>query len=214
MKTDDLIAALSSDLDPVQPRAVGGRLGLGLGIGVAISAAVMVLWLGVRPDLMPAMHTGPFWTKFAFALSVAVLGFGLIDRLARPDGEGGMFGPLILAPLGIMIALAIYQLVGAPADAQMPMIMGHSSQVCARNIVVLSLPIFAALFWSLRALAPTRLTVAGAAAGVLAGAAGTLIYAFHCNESAAPFVAIWYSAGIAAMGLLGALLGRLLLRWQ
>ncbi|MEI9992421.1 MAG: DUF1109 domain-containing protein [Rhizomicrobium sp.] len=214
MKTDDLIAALSSDLEPARPRAVGSRLALGLGIGVVVSAAVMVLWLGVRADLMHAMMTGPFWMKFVYALSVAVLGFGLIDRLARPDGEGGIFGPLILAPLGVMIALAIYQLVLAPDDQRMAMMMGVSYEVCAFNIVVLSIPVFAGLFWSLKALAPTRLTLAGGVAGILAGAAGTVIYGFHCTESAAPFVAIWYTMGIAAVALLGAVFGRVLLRWQ
>lgn len=213
MKTDDLIAALSADAAPVPRRAVARRLALGLGIGAMLSASVMVLWLGVRADLMHAMMTGPFWMKFAYAFSVAVLGFGLIDRLARPDGEGGVFGPLILAPLGVMIVLALYQLIGAPDDERMAMMMGGSSQVCARNIILLSLPVFAGVFWSLRSLAPTRLTLAGGVAGVLAGAAGTLIYAFHCDETAAPFVVIWYTLGIAAIGVLGALLGRLLLRW-
>ncbi|MEI9993037.1 MAG: DUF1109 domain-containing protein [Rhizomicrobium sp.] len=213
MRTDDLIAALSADVDPMPRRAVGRHLALGLGTGVAISAALLVLWLGVRTDLMHALASGPFWMKFVYAASVAVLGFGLIDRLARPDGEGGVFGPLILAPLGVMIALALYQLAGASAAERMALMMGHSSQVCARNIVVLSAPIFLGLFWSLRALAPTRLTLAGTVAGIVAGAAGTAIYAFHCNESAAPFVVIWYTLGIAAVGLIGALLGRLMLRW-
>ena len=213
MKTDDLIAALSQDLAPVPRRAVGGRLALGLGAGVAVSFALMVLWLGMRPDLMPAMMTAPFWMKFAYAFAVAVFGFGLIDRLARPEGEGGMFGPLILAPLAVMIALAIYQLAGATEAQRMALMMGGSSRICPRNIVILSLPVFVGVFWALRALAPTRLTLAGAAAGVLAGAAGTVIYAVHCTETAAPFVAIWYTLGIAAMGLLGAALGRLMLRW-
>ena len=213
MRTDDLIAALASDVEPMPPNKVGRTIGLGLAVGAVVSAAVMVLWLGVRADLMHAMMTGPFWMKFAYALSVAVLGFGLIDRLARPDGQGGVFGPLILAPLGVMVALAVYQLVGAPEDLRMRMMLGGSYQVCARNIVILSTPIFFGLFWALRLLAPTRLTWAGAVAGVLAGAAGTFIYAFHCNESAAPFVAIWYTTGIAAVGALGALLGRLTLRW-
>ena len=214
MKTDDLIAALSADIEPARPRAVGRRLALGLGVGAVVSAALMVLWLGVRADLMQAMMTPPFWMKFGYSLSVAALGFGLIDRLARPGGEGGIFGPLIFAPLGFMIAMALYRLFQAPDAQRMAMVMGHSSQVCARNIVVLSIPIFAGLFWSLKQLAPTRLTLAGAVAGTLAGAAGTFIYAFHCNESAAPFVAVWYTLGIAAVGVLGAVFGRVLLRWQ
>src|ERR1700710_2854416 len=107
MKTDDLIAALSADLDPMPKRAVGRRLALGLAIGAALSAAVMVLWLGVRADLMHAMMTGPFWMKFAYAFAVAVLGFGLIDRLARPGGEGGGVGPVILVTPAVMIVLAL-----------------------------------------------------------------------------------------------------------
>jgi len=182
-------------------------------MGAIVSVAIMVLWLGVRADLMDAMRTGPFWMKFAYALSVAILGFGLIDRLARPEGEGGLFGPMILAPLAVMTALAIYQLAGAPEELRMKMMLGATYQVCARNIVIVSTPIFFGLFWSLRSLAPSRLTLAGGAAGVLAGAVGTFIYALHCNESAMPFVAIWYTLGIAAVGALGALLGRVTLRW-
>jgi hypothetical protein len=53
----------------------------------------------------------------------------------------------------------------------------------------------------------------GAIAGLLAGATGAFIYAFHCDESAAPFVALWYTIGISLVGLLGAALGRILLRW-
>jgi len=213
MKTDDLISALAADLAPVSKRAVARHIVFGVGIGASISIALLVLWLGLRPDLHDAMATGPFWMKVLFALSVAGLGFGLIDRLARPGGEGGIFGPLIVAPLAVMIALATVQLILAPRAVWMAMMMGHSAHVCARNIVVLSLPVFAGIFWALRALAPTRPTLAGAAAGLLSGAVGTMVYCFHCNETTAPFVAIWYSAGIGAVGVLGALFGRLMLRW-
>ena len=113
----------------------------------------------------------------------------------------------------VMTVLAIYQLAGAPEELRMKLMLGASYQVCARNIVIISAPIFLGLFWALRSLAPSRLTLAGAIAGVLAGAVGTFIYAFHCNESAMPFVAIWYTLGIAAVGALGALLGRATLRW-
>ena len=213
MKTDDLISALASDVCTLPRHAVGRTLGLGLAMGVVVAVAIMVLWLGVRADLMGAMRTGAFWMKFAYALSVAILGFGLIDRLARPDGEGGLFGQMILAPLAVMTALAIYQLSGAPEELRMKMMLGGSYEVCARNIVIISAPVFLGLFWALRSLAPSRLTLAGGVAGVLAGAVGTFIYAFHCNESAMPFVAIWYTLGIAAVGALGALVGRATLRW-
>lgn len=213
MKTDDLIAALASSVEPAPRHAVARKLGLGLALGVVVSVAIMVQWLGVRADLMPAMMTGPFWMKFAYAFSLAVLGFGLIDRLARPGGEGGAFGAIFFVPLVVMGALALAQLASAPAGLRLPMLLGGSYQVCTRSIVLVSAPIFFGLFWALRSLAPTRLTLSGAVAGLLAGAAGTFIYAFHCTESAAAFVAVWYTLGIVAVGALGALLGRLLLRW-
>ncbi|MBV9904996.1 MAG: DUF1109 domain-containing protein [Alphaproteobacteria bacterium] len=213
MKTDDLISALSADLEPVNQRAVAQRLALGLGIGMVLSFALMAMWLGFRPDMDAATGTPMFWMKFVYALSIAAFGFVLADRMARPDVEGGIWAALIFAPLAFMAAMAIYRYMGAPEADRTHLVMGGSSQVCARNIVILSLPIFTGLFWSLRALAPTRQTLAGAVAGVLAGAAGTFIYAFHCTEYAAPFVAIWYTLGIAAMGILGAALGRMMLRW-
>lgn len=213
MKTDDLIAALAKDVAPAPRHAVARRLALGLGLGAAASIPIMVATLGVRADLMPAMMTGPFWLKLAYTLSLALLAFGLIDRMARPDGEGGTWGRMILIPLAVMTALAIYQLAGAPADLRMSMLAGGSYQVCARNIVIVAAPIFVGVFLALRALAPTRLTLAGAAAGLLAGALGASIYAFHCTETAAPFMAIWYTLGIMCVGAVGALLGRLLLRW-
>jgi len=53
----------------------------------------------------------------------------------------------------------------------------------------------------------------GAAAGLLAGAAGALIYALHCPEMDAPFLAIWYLPGMLIPTAAGTLLGPRLLRW-
>jgi hypothetical protein len=47
----------------------------------------------------------------------------------------------------------------------------------------------------------------------IGGAAGAAIYAFHCPETALPFMAVWYVAAIALVAGLGAVLGRRLLRW-
>jgi hypothetical protein len=65
----------------------------------------------------------------------------------------------------------------------------------------------------MRGLGPTNLRAAGAIAGLTSGGVGAAVYALHCPESAAPFIVIWYSLGMAAAGALGALLGPRLLRW-
>lgn len=212
MRTDNLIAALAGDLAPVRRRYVLGMLGLGLVGGMIVSAGIMTAWLGLRPDLGDAITTAPYWIKFAYTLALALCGLRIVERQARAGGKPGAALGFAGLALVVMAGLAAAQLA-VPDAPRHALIMGHTANVCARNIFVLSLPIFVGLFWALRRLAPTRLTVAGASAGLLAGAAAAWVYAFHCDESAAPFMAIWYTLGIAAAGLLGALLGRFALRW-
>jgi hypothetical protein len=94
------------------------------------------------------------------------------------------------------------------------MLMGHSAMLCPWRILVIGLPILAGAVWAVRGLAPTRLGLAGLAAGVAAGGLGAAIYALACNETSAPFLAVWYTLGIAALTGLGALFGSRLLRWR
>jgi hypothetical protein len=78
---------------------------------------------------------------------------------------------------------------------------------------VVTIPKLIGALWGLRRMAPTRLALTGAIAGLFAGAAGAWVYAFHCGESGALFVSVWYTLGIVSVGVLGALLGRFVLRW-
>ncbi len=50
-------------------------------------------------------------------------------------------------------------------------------------------------------------------AGLAAGGIAATMYGLHCPEWAASFVATWYSLGILASGVLGAVIGRRVLRW-
>ncbi|MGZ6040311.1 MAG: DUF1109 domain-containing protein, partial [Phenylobacterium sp.] len=94
------------------------------------------------------------------------------------------------------------------------LMMGDSASVCPWRILVIGLPLLAGAVWAVRGLAPTRLGLAGLAAGGAAGAISAAIYGFHCNETAAPFVAIWYTAGMAIVAALGGVVGSRLLRWR
>ena len=213
MRTDDLIDRLSGALEPVPPSRVLRVLALGLGGGAVLSAIIMTATIGIRADLMDAMGGQAFWLKFVYTFVVAALGLVVVDRLARPDADIRRVLPLLAVPVLAMVSLAAMQMLPADAATRHALIMGHSARVCSILIAGLALPLFAGLFWSLRQLAPTRLTEAGAAAGLLAGSAAASIYAFHCTESTPTFIAIWYSAGILLTTLLGAALGRILLRW-
>lgn len=213
MTSDDLVERLVADLKARPPLPVLGRFGLGVGAGMIVSAILMLVWLGPRADLVSAVSTAAFWMKFAYTLGLSLLALAAATRLARPGGRAGTAVPAVGIVVALLAGVALFQLASAVPEARRPLLLGASAARCPFNIVALSLPIFLGALWAMRGLAPTRLALAGAAAGLVAGAAGAWVYAFHCNESAAPFVAIWYTAGIAAVALLGALGGRWLLRW-
>lgn len=213
MKTDDLIAALATDLPSAQPRQIERRVAL-----VLIPAGILVftglVWsLGMRDDLMVAMRGGAFWGKAAYTILLSFTGFWLLSRTGRPGQS--VRGPLII--LGLILAsvfgLAAYELVAMPMPERMPAVMGDSARVCAPNIVLLSLIAAPFVFWAARAFAPTRPWLAGAAAGLLTAGLATTLYGLHCPEHTASFVAVWYTLGMTVAVAIGALIGRLVFRW-
>ena len=114
--------------------------------------------------------------------------------------------------LAVWLVAAVVLGNAAPAQ-RVDLVFGDTWKYCPFNIALISLPLFAAALWAMKGLAPTRLVLAGASAGLLAGALGALVYALHCPESAAPFLAVWYVLGIAIPTLAGAVLGPRVLRW-
>ena len=212
MKTEDLIAALSLELEPaigVRRRLVGAAA-----LGALAAGVLMVAWLGLRPDYPAAFGKPMFWMKAAYAGLIALGGFIAVERLSRPGGSARKGWSLLAAVLAVWAAVSLWRLGGAPAADRMGMVMGETWRVCPRNILVLSLPLLAVTILAVRALAPTRLVLAGAACGLLAGGLAALVYGLHCPESTMPFVAVWYSLGISASVLIGAALGPWVLRWR
>jgi hypothetical protein len=212
MRTDDLIAQLAGGLEPIKTGSVTRLLLGALALGIAGSALVLLLVLGPRPQLGAVMTHSGMWTKLAYSFAIAAIGLRLAERAGRPGAEMTRPTLLLALPLLAIALLAAFQMSAPGADIP-SLVMGRSSRVCAFNVLIVALPTLAAAFWALRRLAPTRLTLAGAGAGLLAGAAGAFVYCFHCNEEAAPFIAIWYTLGIGVTAGLGALLGRHFLRW-
>jgi hypothetical protein len=155
-----------------------------------------------------------FWLKLAYSGALGGLGLVLAARLSRPGARIDLVLTGSAAGLVALIAvIATTQLVNAPAELRMPMMMGHSWSLCPWLIVTVAAPIYLAMALGLRGLAPTRPTLAGAAAGLAAGGIGAAVYALHCPEYEPAFIAVWYTAGILVSAGLGALIGSRLLRW-
>jgi hypothetical protein len=211
--TPDFIEDLVKDLKPTGPWQVERRLAIGIGAGLAVSVAAMAIGLGVRPDIEVAVATPFFWVKFGYTILLALAMAAAAERLSRPGGRAaGAAGAGILIVITVAVLAAI-ELATAQADAWRPLIMGSSAVKCPWYILALAAPILAGTLWAMRGLGPTRLPPAGLAAGLVSGAAGAWIYSFHCDEYAIPFLAIWYTLGIAIVGAAGAGLARVALRW-
>jgi len=212
MQTDDLIAQLSQGLEPVRPGTVGRQAALGVCVGLALSITLMLTWLGLRYDFSDALVSFGMWMKLGYAFALAALALWAMERLGRPGSDVRLPLLLLALPVGMIVFLSAIQMMAPGAD-RAALVMGHSSDVCAINILCCSLPLLAGGFWILRRMAPTNLGLAGTMVGLFAGAAGAFVYAFHCTEAAAPFILAWYTLGIGLSALTGAILGPWLLRW-
>ncbi|MDM0103720.1 DUF1109 domain-containing protein [Variovorax sp. J22R24] len=213
MKTDDLVAMLATGAAPVPPGAASRRLSIALLVGVPLSFAWMTLVYGMRRDLAQVMVWPMFWVRMLLPICVAVTGFVILQRLARPGVLVRRAWLGLVAPLGVIWVMAAVMLLSSPAEERPTLIMGQTWRTCAMNIATISLPVFIAALVALKGLAPTRPALAGAAAGAMAGGVGAAVYALHCQELAAPFLAVWYVAGISLPVVVGALAGPRILRW-
>ena len=213
MRTEELVAMLAQGAGPVERGAAARRFAIALGCGGLAAAVAMHALYGISPTLAQDAALSMFWWKLAFVAIVAAAGVAAVRRLARPGAALARLPWLLIAPVAVLWLLAAAELTGATSADRAPLILGQTWQVCSFRIAVLSLPVFAALLWAMRGLAPTKLRLAGAAAGLCAGGVGALAYSFHCPELAASFLGIWYVIGMLIPAAVGALIGPLLLRW-
>lgn len=213
VRTRDLVSMLAAGVAPVDHHILGKRFGGALLFGMLGATGLLVAIYGVRSDMSEMLATPWFWLKLAFPLSVMVTALFITGRLARP-GTSAVFGWLALAvPLCAVWLAAAGFLMAAPPGLRLGLVLGNTWHVCTVNIVLLSVPTFIAIFWAMRGLAPTRLVLAGAGAGLLAGAQAALVYTLYCVEMAPPFWGVWYVLGMLVPTVVGGMLGPRLLRW-
>ena len=213
MKTDDLVAALSTHIEPVNRKAVGRTVYIALAAGTAVALAFMLVGLGVRPDLLTARALIFLLLKLAFAVGIVGVASVYLTRLARPGGERktSTISPVI--PFAAIVLLAAISLGFAPNSHWDRMIVGDQWLECLVSIPIIAIVPFAVSIWAVRRAAPTDFARTGAFAGLIAGGVSAMGYALHCTDDSLPFVAVWYGGTIVLCTLAGVALGPRLLRW-
>jgi hypothetical protein len=213
MQTETLTAMLALNLEPVTPTRAARRYVLGITGGALVALLLVGGILHVNPALNHEAAQRAFWVRELYCAVLGVLSVIALARLARPGDR------LALCPAGMAVVVLLMWILGAAvllsaaSQSRVHLLLGTTSSVCPFLIAFLAVPLFAALVWILKDLAPTRLRLTGATAGFAAGSLGALIYTLHCPELAPPFIGTWYLLGMLIPAGIGALLGPRLLRW-
>ena len=213
MNTDELVSLLATGSEAVDTRLPMRRYLIAVLAGTAVATLLTAEWLGVRPTLVPDLSVPMFWAKEAFCAALSAAGLVAVARLARPGSRLGWVRVAVAAPVIAIWLLAAAALLAANPQSRAELIFGQTARVCPFLIALISTPLFVGIFGAMRGLAPTRLRLAGAAAGFAAGSVGALAYSLHCPELAAPFLGIWYMLGILIPTAVGAWAGPRLLHW-
>jgi len=213
MKTDELINMLGTNLEPVKGGELRNALMIALAVGAAAASCLMLAIFGLPAAALGADYSGPKVLALAFTLGLVFAGASFLIGSARP-GESGR-KPLILISVlffALISAGGVALVVAHPA-AWSGMIFGPQWATCLICIPLFAVAPFASLIWALRKGAPTNLMRTGAIAGLVAGALGAAVFAFHHPGGSIPFIALWYGGSILLCALVGTLLGSRLLRW-
>ena len=213
MKTDDLVSMLATGAAPVERHVAAKRFGWALVLGALGALAVVVTGYGVR-SISPCCCTCPCSGRKSHG--PACVGdrgacHGGAPRAARQAGRRLVARPPPRRLRSCGLALLLLWL--APPGMREHLLLGRTWRSCSFNIALISLPALAAALWAVRGLAPTRLRLTGAIAGLMAGTIGALTYCLRCPEMSVPFWATWYLIGMSIPTAAGALLGPRVLRW-
>jgi hypothetical protein len=213
MKTDELVALLSTNPEPVDRGLVGRTLYVALAAGLIVSLGLALVGLGIRSDLTTAGALIFLVVKLCFAVGIVSLALVYLTRLARPGGERKAPYFLVAMPFLVIVVLAAISLGIAPSSHWDKMIVGDQWLECLLSIPIIAIVPFATIIWAVRRAAPTNLVRTGTFVGLVAGGVSAIAYALHCTDDSLPFVAVWYGGTIVLCTLAGAALGPRLLRW-
>jgi hypothetical protein len=212
VETDQLIRTLAAD-NTERSRPVGFVLALALVAAAPVSVVMFFATLGVRPDVMTAMHNPFFDLKFAVTLALAISAIAISLHLSRPEALLRGWALLLLVPAGLLAAGIGGEMMMPQRLPMMTRLVGSNSRACMTAIPLMSLPLLAGALYGLRHGAPTRPAVAGAIAGLLSAGLAATLYASHCTDDSPLFVMTWYSIAAALVTAIGARVGSRVLRF-
>ncbi len=212
MRTSDLVRALAADNDS-RAMKPGRALALALIPSIAAAFGLHLSVLGLRPHLLSLLGDPRIMFKLGITILLAVLSAWMVVRLVKPAANVRGAALWVALVPALLVAAVIAELIVLPENLWGRRAVGSNVAFCLMSVPFLAAAPLAGTLLALRQGAPENPSLAGAAAGLFAGAIGAACYATHCPDDSPLFVAAWYSLAIGFVVAAGALAGRWFLRW-
>jgi hypothetical protein len=212
LRTSSLIRVLAADNDS-RAMKPGRALALASIPSIAAAFGLHLLILGLRPHLFSLLGDPRILFKLGLTHLLIGLSAWIVLRLVKPAAD--VRGPAVSLAIvpALLAAAVIAELIVLPESLWIRRAIGSNAAFCLTSIPFLAAAPLIGTLLALRRGAPENPGVAGAAAGLFAGAIGAALYATHCPDDSPLFVAAWYSLAVGFVAAAGAVAGRRLLRW-
>jgi hypothetical protein len=211
MTTDQLITALAADTAPSRP--FDNRFRYAAAIGIAGAAIVFLAAIGPRPDLTAALDTWRFLLKFVVTVPLVIAATLATAGMSRPGSRDRYYRFVALAPLGLLLIAALFELFVVPRSLWMARLVGSNSVNCMTLVPLLAIIPLAAFLSVSRSGAPLDPGRTGAVAGLAAAGIAASLYAINCFDDSPLFVITWYPLAASIVVGFGYVLGLRVLRW-
>ena len=213
MTSERLLDDLASGLTPVRTRSAW-RDGAIVGALAAIELALFLMMGFVRPDMGHAIAEPSFWWKLATLGLVSAIAVTTAVRSFDPSvsPSRGLRWAAGICAVALLIGWGIdaTRHAGAPLLARLEWREGLN---CLFAMLVLSLPMLAALAVLMRRGAPVHRRESALAAGLGAAAWGAFVFFFACGHDDPLYIVFWYGLGCVLVALAGRALLPLVTRW-
>ena len=110
-----------------------------------------------------------------------------------------------------LITLLAFELIGLNSNVH-----GHLHLApfdCTLMIVLLALVMLFPVLYALKSGVSVQPIRCGSMAGLISASFANLVYALHCPNDSMPHIMLFYGAAYIGLMLLGAFIGKFMLRW-
>ncbi|MDO8413489.1 MAG: DUF1109 domain-containing protein [Gallionellaceae bacterium] len=210
LDTEKLIASMARDASPVTPAPHPFMLGAKWLAAAIIYIALVLVFMGLRPDIVFKLRSPIFIAELVLLASIIISTALSAALLSFPDLHQKRW--VVYTPIVAVVFFILLIFLSWWADFPPVPLPRHNVQ-CLLSIACLTLLPTAWMFYTMRGLASTHPYWTGSIALLSAFSIGALSLRLSEQTNSLIHVIQWHYLPMLAVGLIGLLLGKILLRW-